>query len=312
MVKYLQTIHTFASRYDDCSMEIRTIDRIPTNSPIAACVDNIALFDNISKIKGLTFPVKIDFILSIMCEQGTLVLNYDQRTFSLSKNCILVLRPGHVMNSYHVSADFRGHCIMVSSDYLGDTLPSMSRILPCMVGVMDRPVIQLTDEEAQNQLELYRILRKKAYESNPTPFRLETVSSMLKALIFETLGLYSEHMSEDNVGKMRRKDAILYDFIRYVERDFRSERAVSYYAQKLCVSPKHLSATVKEASGRTASDWIDSYVVMEAKIMLRNTGMTIQEISMKLNFANQSFFGKYFKHLVGVSPKEYRVTAGAE
>lgn len=287
-------------------MEIRTIDRIPSNSPIAACVDNIALFDSLSKISGLTLPAKIDFILSVMCENGSLILNYDQRTFTLTKNCIMVLRPGHVVNSYQASADFRGHCIMVSSDYLGDTLPSMSRILPCMVSVMDRPVIKLSDEEAQNQLELYNILRKKAYDSGDRPFRTETVGSMLKALFFETLGLYSEHSSDKSVGKIRRKDAILYDFIQYVERDFRTERSVGYYAEKLCVSPKHLSAMVKEASGRTAGDWIDSYVIMEAKIMLRNTGMTVQEISAKLNFANQSFFGKYFKHLVGMSPKDYR------
>lgn len=289
-------------------MEIRTIDRIPSNSPIAACVDNIALFDSISKISGLTLPAKIDFILSIMCEEGTLTVNYDQRTSMLSKNCIMVLRPGHVMQSYVASPDFRGHCIMVSSEYLGDTLPSMSRILPCVVDAMDRPVIKLSDEEAASQLELYRILRKKTYGDDVNPFRMETINSMLKALFFETLGLYSRHSEEKSSGKLRRKDSILYDFIRHVERDFRTERSVGYYAEKLCVSPKHLSAMVKEASGRTAGDWIDSYVVMEAKIMLRNTGLTIQEISMKLNFANQSFFGKYFKHLVGLSPKEYRIS----
>ncbi len=287
-------------------MPIRTIDHIPSDSPIAAHVDNIALFDSIAKISGVALPVKIDFTLSIMCEQGSLVINYDQRTFTLVKNCILVLRPGHILNSYEVSDDFRGHCIMVSPDYLGDTLPSMSRIMPRMVSIMDRPVIKLSDEESQSQLELYEMLRKRAYGADSNPFMTETVGSLLRALFFETLGMYSEHSSENASATIRRMDAILYDFINQVEKDFRFERSVSHYAEKLCVSAKHLSAVISEASGRTAREWIDSYVVLEAKTLLRNTGMTVQEISMRLNFANQSFFGKYFKHRVGVSPKEYR------
>ena len=67
-----------------------------------------------------------------------------------------------------------------------------------------------------------------------------------------------------------------------------------------------LFRSVKEASGRTAGEWIDHYVVMEAKMLLGSTDLTVQEISSKLNFANQSFFGKYFKHNTGLSPTEFR------
>ncbi len=63
---------------------------------------------------------------------------------------------------------------------------------------------------------------------------------------------------------------------------------------------------MKEISGRTAGDWIENYVIMEAKVLLKTTDMTIQEIAVYLNFANQSFFGKYFKHHTGSSPSNYR------
>ncbi len=95
-------------------------------------------------------------------------------------------------------------------------------------------------------------------------------------------------------------------FILAVSEHFRTERQVSFYAHKLCITPKHLSSVIKEISGRTASDWIENYVVMEAKVLLKTTDMTIQEIAVYLNFANQSFFGKYFKHHTGVSPTTYR------
>ena len=79
-----------------------------------------------------------------------------------------------------------------------------------------------------------------------------------------------------------------------------------YFANRLGIAPKHVSMVVKKVSGRTASDWIDEYVVLEAKQMLRTTTLTVQEVSRELNFANQSFFGKYFKKHVGMSPSEYR------
>ncbi len=85
-----------------------------------------------------------------------------------------------------------------------------------------------------------------------------------------------------------------------------TERSVTFYADKLFVTPKHLSAVLKEISEKTAGEWIDLRVILEAKLLLRSTGLNIQEISTKLNFANQSFFGKYFKHLTGMSPRDYR------
>ena len=95
-------------------------------------------------------------------------------------------------------------------------------------------------------------------------------------------------------------------FVLAVSENFKSERQVSYYADRLCVSPKHLSAVAKELSGMTAGEWIERYVVMEAKMLLKSTNLSVQEISNRLNFSNQSFFGKYFKHQTGFSPSEYR------
>ncbi|MDR1673524.1 MAG: helix-turn-helix domain-containing protein, partial [Bacteroidales bacterium] len=75
---------------------------------------------------------------------------------------------------------------------------------------------------------------------------------------------------------------------------------------KLCLTSKHLSAVIKKTTGKSAFEWINDYVILEAKSLLRATNMTVQQISEELNFANQSFFGKFFKRAVGVSPKEYR------
>ena len=83
-------------------------------------------------------------------------------------------------------------------------------------------------------------------------------------------------------------------------------RSVSFYSNKMFLTAKHLSTVVKEVSGKTASEWIDSLVILEAKALLKSSELSIQEIADELHFANQSFFGKYFKHHTGMAPKEYR------
>ena len=84
------------------------------------------------------------------------------------------------------------------------------------------------------------------------------------------------------------------------------EHNLNFYADKLHIIPKHLSKVIKGNSNMSASAWIDNSVVLEAKAMLKSTNMTIQQISDKLNFATQSFFGRFFKRVTGILPKEYR------
>ena len=103
-----------------------------------------------------------------------------------------------------------------------------------------------------------------------------------------------------------RAEVIFTKFIKLVETHFRQERRVSWYAQQLCITAKYLSETVKNVSRRTPNEWIDNYVILELRVLLRNSTKNIKEISEELNFPNQSFMGKYFKEHVGMSPSQYR------
>lgn len=84
------------------------------------------------------------------------------------------------------------------------------------------------------------------------------------------------------------------------------ERSIAFYADKLFISPKYLSHIIKEATGRSAAAWIDEFVILEAKNMLRFSNKNIQQVAYALNFNTQSSFGKYFKHITGMSPTEYQ------
>ena len=87
---------------------------------------------------------------------------------------------------------------------------------------------------------------------------------------------------------------------------YHHEREVTFYAHKQQLSTRYFSSIIKEKSGKSALQWIVQMVITEAKLLLETSDLSIKEIAVKLNFPTQSFFGKYFKQYVGISPKEYR------
>jgi AraC family transcriptional activator of pobA len=102
------------------------------------------------------------------------------------------------------------------------------------------------------------------------------------------------------------KNPLFQRFRNLLSKEFIRQRSVNYYADVLNVTPKYLSQTVKRVTGQTAGEWIDKAVMLEAKVLLQNNRMNVSEISNYLNFSDQSFFGKYFKNLEGISPLDYR------
>jgi AraC-like DNA-binding protein len=99
---------------------------------------------------------------------------------------------------------------------------------------------------------------------------------------------------------------VFFEFIETIEKNFRTERRVGWYADQLCVTNKYLTEAVKSVSNRTPNEWINSYTTLEIKVLLKNSAMSVKEIADLLNFPNQSFLGKYFKEKTGISPTTYR------
>ena len=106
--------------------------------------------------------------------------------------------------------------------------------------------------------------------------------------------------------KQTRAESIFTSFIKLVEQNFRVERRVGWDAEQMCITPKYLSETVKAVSKRRPNEWIDNYVMSELCVLLKNSSMSIKEITLAMHFPNQSFLGKFFKEHMGVSPKEWR------
>ena len=135
-------------------------------------------------------------------------------------------------------------------------------------------------------------------------FRKDLIKALLLAMFYDLSNIIYRVKAD---GKPRsRAEVIFTQFITLVEKHFREERRVAWYAKQLCITAKYLSETVKAVSRRTPNEWIDDYITLELRVQLKNSTKTIKEIARDLKFPNQSFMGKFFKEHVGVSPLQYR------
>lgn len=103
-----------------------------------------------------------------------------------------------------------------------------------------------------------------------------------------------------------RKDEVLQKFVSMLYRNYRTEHEVTYYAEQQFLTTRYFSTIVKERSGKSPSQWIATALLVDARNLLKNTNMTIKEISDQLCFPNQSYFGKWFKNLTSASPLDFR------
>lgn len=264
---------------------------------------DIHVFRSPADIPFLSFPTRLESMLMAVCGHGEIKAEIDVTARTMGANHVMVLRPGHVLDRCETSVDFDGFFITVTPERLHHMLPSLQYVIPYSLLYDGDPMIEITRQEYES-LSLIHDLFRRQLKAVDRPFGSMALESLCELLFYNTLGIYAMRTSE--LGHKSRREELLGQFVDMLEKNFKTERSVNFYADRLFVTPKHLSSALKEVSGHTASEWIDRRVILEAKLMLRSTGMNIQEIGMALNFPNQSFFGRYFKHLTGISPRDYR------
>ena len=269
------------------------------------CYDNdIVLSNHFDVITIERLPWKLGRPLFAMCLQGSATVKVNLQEYKISSNELVTLMPDAIVHGYSFSDDFKGVMVLVSKSVAEDLLPDITSVLPILMDFRQSPVIKLMPDEAKSLYDFYNFIWEKLPRVYGDYGKHE-LNGLLLSIFYEVLSVYKERFAYDKFKRTRNEETF-YKFYSLIAKEYCKERSVVHYADRLCISPKHLSMVVKKVSGRTASDWIDDYVILQAKQMLRSSSLTIQEVSRELNFSNQSFFGKYFKKHVGMSPSEYR------
>ncbi|MCI1734046.1 MAG: helix-turn-helix domain-containing protein [Bacteroidales bacterium] len=250
-------------------------------------------------------PGRIDAAIVGLCVCGSIRLRINLDDYQISKNQIVLIMPDQIIQLGKKSKDYKGIYILASKNFINEMLPYFNQ-LSIFLYVKEHPVTDLSAEEVNIFKEYHSFLWKKL-KMRDNAYRKEISRNLLLALLYEAYGMFSKHRLPET--RKTRQEELFADFVKLVQLNFRREHSVSFYADKLCITSKYLSLLVKSVSNRSASVWIDEYVILEAKALLTSSTLTIKQISDTLGFVNQSFFGKFFRRHAGVSPRKFRGAA---
>lgn len=252
-------------------------------------------------------PARLNQIVLIFALQGESQMSVDYYPYKIAANNFLIITPAHLVQATGMSPDFKAKVLIIDPEFLQqlrphDVSPSISNFME----MRKHPVTQFTSEEMQHVLKYVALIKEKIHLHNhllhPAVMKV-TFMTFLLELFNIILGKY-EALAPAKPSS--RREEILNNFLELLLEHCKEEHEVSYYADKLFITPQYLSLVLKDITGKTANVLIDQAIVMEAKLLLRSQDYTIQQIADILHFADQSTFGKFFKKNVGVSPLEYK------
>ncbi len=285
------------------NMDITTQNAKHTLGDSSFIDDDLVLFDSFDMVPLSTEPRRVGCLFVAMCLEGSAQYTVDTKEYMVHKNDVIIVNEGQVIGNYMFSPDCKGVAIMSSIDFFAEIIKEVHEISQLFLLAYSRPVFNLKQEKAEVFMSYFNNIRLRV-DDKEHHFRKQLTMSLLKAMIYD---IGNEiYQAQVIAPKRTRADAIFTKFIALVKVHFRQERRVGWYAQQMCITPKYLSETVKQVSKRTPNDWIDHYVSLEIRVLLKNSTMSIKQIAQTLNFPNQSFLGKYFKEHVGMPPTKYR------
>ncbi|MFT4204740.1 MAG: helix-turn-helix domain-containing protein [Chitinophagaceae bacterium] len=276
-------------------------DELP-NLEVDAIGNDFVLIDKPLILSGFNHPFKVDVTTAIICLKGTSCGMINLERIETQSPGLVIIMPDQILQYEHISEDFSALFIVMSSRFTESL--NLDERFPAFLSIQKQPYTELTKDELEAITDYYMMLKRTIAQKN-NPYCLEILKYLTKAF-FYAFG-YDLHIRRQQGEEKKSKHQVLVEkFLNLVQLHFKDERSLEFYANKLYLTSKHLSKVVKENSGISAGDWIDNYVILEAKALLKTTDMTVQQISDRLNFPSQSFFGKYFKRMEGISPSDYK------
>jgi len=264
--------------------------------------DDFILLENPVMAHISTEPFIVDVTTAIICTDGTVEGTINLQPFKAVSPCLIVVLYDQILEQIYVSDDFSGLIIVMSKRFTDNLLPNAQERLHLFLSVRNHPCQPLSPE-ALDGMRNYFEMMKKAIRVKENPNHMEVARYLMLAFLYG-VGFSFHPQTEDK--EKSHYELLTEKFMSLVQMHHKKERFLEFYADKMCLTPKHLSKAIKDTSGKSANNWIDDYVILEAKALLKSTNMTVQQICDELNFDDQSFFRKYFKRHTGMSTREYQ------
>lgn len=245
---------------------------------------------------------KLKACVFALCVRGKANVSINLIDYTVSEGELITLFPGSII-------EFKGGNTPVQFCFVGfssEVICQINLMETCGTSypkILDQPILKLS-EVGKRYLEDYFTIFSKVTNDESIDLHPDIILYQLKSILLGVSDIYEKQPYHPIACS--RQEQIYRDLLQLITKYYTKERTAQFYADKLGLTPQHLSTTVKSVTGGTVLDLIAHVVILDAKAKLKSTNLSVQEISYALNFPTPSFFGKYFKRHVGISPLAYK------
>lgn len=276
--------------------------------------DDFAVVNSMEDAPYSNETIRLECFLIGICIEGCIQLDINHKTYKLQAGDSFLGLPNTILSHTMLSPNYKIRLAGFSTRFLQRVVRMEKDTWNTAIHIRNNPVKTIGEDKDKEVFGCYRNLIMAKINDEHHGYHKEVMQHLFSALFCELMGNLSREMpTPDETNNLQKEGItqasyILRKFAELLSKDNGMHRSVSYYADALCYSPKHFSKVVKQACGKTPLDLINETAVEHIKYRLKHSDKSIKEIAEEFNFPNQSFFGKYVKAHLGMSPAQYRMT----
>lgn len=253
-------------------------------------------------------PMRLNALLMVLTLEGTLEIQLDYVSYTVKPNSFITIMPTHALQLDKISKDFKGRLLIAAKEFLDDCNPGGGNRTQAIANYMElrkNPCTELEPEETVKLADCMQFMRNKMRERTHF-YQKELMQNAFIGFLLELGNIFLNKKDRLIRPTLSRKEELFEQFLQLLFEHCKEQHVVTFYAEKLFITPQYLSLILKELTGKSANKWIDDALIVEAKILLKAPQATVQQVADVLHFSDQSTFGKFFKKHMGISPMEYR------
>ena len=297
------------------SFSLATLIDVCGRRPGDICYDGCLIASRVNvqdeiDIDLFRYPTRIDAFVILLCSKGSGTFTSNLTRHTLTENSIFVHLPGSIIQA-ESTEEIALHAVICEEEFIRRINIDIKLLSRLFLSVEKQPCLRLCEAEWAGITGSFAEIRSESLPRPGDVYSPEILRSMIRTLAYKVCRIIGRHIESQpapETSARSRNDEYFNQFMSELTKHYMQERSVGFYAGQLHLTPKYLTTIIRKTSGRTAAEWIDDYVVLEAKNLLKYSTMSIQEIAYCLNFPNQSFFGKYFRSHTGMTPSAYRMS----
>ncbi|WP_234347412.1 helix-turn-helix domain-containing protein [Parabacteroides bouchesdurhonensis] len=251
-------------------------------------------------------PMRLNALLMVLVTNGSAKINIDYIPYTIKTNSFITIMPTHTIQLITVSKDFKARILVASRAFLEECNPNKKGAsMVHYMQIRKNPCSELLPEEARHLEDYIQYVREKT-KLRTHLFQKEVIQNALIGFFLELANIFIGKKEHVTPPVLSRKEELFEQFLQLLFEHCKEQHVVTFYAEKLFITPQYLSLILKELTGKSANKWIDDALIIEAKMLLKAPQATVQQVADTLHFSDQSTFGKFFKKHMGISPMEYR------